>query len=126
LGDDFDGINIFNTKCISVFDQGKLIAGGYFDIGLQAGTSILHFYDPAYSRFSLGKFLILITLDYLKLQGHTKYYPGYVVQGFSKMDYKLFLGKEAAQYFAPETMNWKYFKEEILVAPVDQDLPEEE
>jgi arginine-tRNA-protein transferase len=126
LGDDFDGSNIFNTKCISVFDRGKLIAGGYFDIGLQAGTSILHFYDPAYSRFSLGKFLILITLDYLKTQGHTLYYPGYVIQGFSKMNYKLFLGKKAAQYFEPEAMAWKHFKEEILIASADQEFPDEE
>jgi arginyl-tRNA--protein-N-Asp/Glu arginylyltransferase len=120
LGEDFDGINIFNTKCISVFDQGKFIAGGYFDVGLQAGTSILHFYDPEYSRCSLGKFLILLTLDYLQKQGHVLYYPGYVVQGFSKMDYKLFLGKEAAQYFDPETMTWKYFTDEILITSADQ------
>ena len=116
LGDDYDGINIFNTKCISVFDDGKLIAGGYFDLGLQAGSSILHFFDPDYSRYSLGKLLILVTLDHLKTHGYSLYYPGYVVQGFNKMDYKLFIGKKSAQYFDPETMGWKYFKEEILIA----------
>ena len=116
LGDDYDGINIFNTKCISVFDDGKLIAGGYFDLGLQAGSSILHFFDPDYSRYSLGKLLILVTLDHLKTHGYSLYYPGYVVQGFNKMDYKLFIGKKSAQYFDPETMEWRYFKEEILTA----------
>jgi arginyl-tRNA--protein-N-Asp/Glu arginylyltransferase len=125
LGDDFDGINIFNTKCISIFDRGKLIAGGYFDIGLQAGTSILHFYDPAYSRYSLGKYLILLTLDYLRAQGCSLYYPGYVVHGFTKMDYKLFLGKEAAQYFEPETTSWRYFREEILITTAEQPIPKE-
>lgn len=125
LGDDFDGNNIFNTKCISVFDQDKLIAGGYFDVGLQAGTSILHFFDPEYSRYSQGKYLILLTLDYLRAQGYTLYYPGYVVQGFSKMDYKLFLGKDAAQHFDPETTAWIYFKEEILIISQDQRVPKE-
>jgi hypothetical protein len=36
------------------------------------------------------------------------------VEGHSKMDYKLFLGKEQAQYFDPETVTWKYFQESIL------------
>jgi hypothetical protein len=30
------------------------------------------------------------------------------------MNYKLFLGPEIAEYFAPETMGWKKFNEEIL------------
>lgn len=114
LGDDFTG-NIFHTKCISVYDQEKLIAGGYFDLGLQAGTSILHFYDPNYSHYSLGKFLILLTVDYLRAKGFLWYYPGYVIQGLSKMDYKLFLGREVSQYFDPETIGWHYFNERILI-----------
>jgi arginyl-tRNA--protein-N-Asp/Glu arginylyltransferase len=120
LGNDFDGTNIFNTKCISVFDEGKLIAGGYFDVGLQAGSSILHFYDPEYGRYSPGKLLILITLDHLRANGYTLYYPGYVIQGLKKMDYKLFLGRESAQYFDPEGMTWRLFKDEILIDPERQ------
>ena len=106
--------NIFTTKCISVFDKDVLIAGGYFDVGKISAASILHFFDPEYKRFGLGKYLILVTIDYLKQQGFTLYYPGYVVEGLSKMDYKLFLGREAARYFEPETLAWKYFDERIL------------
>jgi leucyl-tRNA---protein transferase len=106
--------NIFTTKCISVYDKDILIAGGYFDVGEISAASILHFFDPIYKRFSLGKFLILITIDYLKQHGFTFYYPGYVVEGLSKMNYKLFLGKEAAQYFDPETAIWKKFEDNIL------------
>jgi arginyl-tRNA--protein-N-Asp/Glu arginylyltransferase len=55
-----------------------------------------------------------LTLDYLKDEGIPYYYPGYVVQDVAKMNYKLFLGPEIAEYFAPETMGWKKFNEEIL------------
>lgn len=106
--------NIFNTKCISVYDHDTLIAGGYFDVGDKASASILHFFDPQYRKYSLGKYLILITIDYLKLQGYEYYYPGYVVEDVAKMDYKLFLGKCEAQYFDPLTVRWKYFEEGIL------------
>ena len=106
--------NIYNTKCISVFDGNNLIAGGYFDVGDKAAASILHFFDPLYSRYSLGKYLILLTINYVKLNHYDYYYPGYVVEGVSKMNYKLFLGKEQAQYFDPETVGWKYFQESIL------------
>lgn len=109
--------NIYHTKCISVFDGDQLIAGGYFDVGDQAAASILHFFAPSYKKHSLGKYLMLITVDYLKLNHFAYYYPGYVVEGNSKMNYKLFLGKEAAQYFDPATTAWKYFQENILVKP---------
>lgn len=117
FGEETTDKNIYNTKCISVFDQDKLIAGGYFDVGHKAAASILHFFDPLYKSNSLGKYLILLTIEYLKLNRYEFYYPGYVVEGLSKMNYKLFLGKEAAQYFDPETVTWKYFEESILVKP---------
>jgi leucyl-tRNA---protein transferase len=110
----FNKKNIFNTKCISVFDDDNLIAGGYFDVGDQAAASILHFYDPLYGRYSLGKYLILLTTDFLKANGFEYYYPGYVVEGLSKMNYKLFLGKQEAKYFDPERGTWEYFQDHIL------------
>ena len=111
---DHTGQSIFNTKCISVYDGDKLIAGGYFDLGATSAASIIHFYDPRYGQFSLGKLLILLTTDYLRLNGYEFYYPGYVVEGLSKMDYKLFLGKQEARYFNPEKAMWEYFQEGIL------------
>ena len=115
FGEESTDSNIYNTKCISVFEGNQLIAGGYFDLGDHAAASILHFFDPLYKGNSLGKYLILLTIDYLKSTQYQFYYPGYVVEGNSKMNYKLFLGKEAAQYFDPETVSWKYFQENILI-----------
>jgi leucyl-tRNA---protein transferase len=107
--------NLYKTKCISVYDQDSLIAGGYFDVGATSAASILHFFDPLYKDYSLGKYLILLTADFLKSSGYEYYYPGYVVAGKDKMNYKLFIGKEATQYFDPETISWKYFQENILL-----------
>lgn len=121
FGEEPTGRNIYNTKCISIFDRDKLIAGGYFDVGDKTAASILHFFDPIYKSKSLGKYLILLTIDYLRLNQFEFYYPGYIVEGNSKMNYKLFLGKEVAQYFDPETVAWKYFQESILVKPSDSD-----
>jgi leucyl-tRNA---protein transferase len=117
------GKTIFNTKCISVYDGTQLVAGGYFDLGEKAAASILHFYDHTYARHSLGRYLILRTIQYLKQHRFQFYYPGYVVEGLSKMDYKLFLGREVAQYFDPRSMAWRPFDEQILVRqPQDEVL----
>jgi arginine-tRNA-protein transferase len=114
-GDEDPASTIFETKCISIFDQSTLIAVGYFDCGNKAAASILHGYHPDYKRYSLGKYLILITMDYLRTNDYRYYYPGYVVEDLNKMDYKLFLGKDQAEYFKPETLSWEFFKDELLV-----------
>lgn len=107
-------LNIYNTKVISIYDGDKLIAAGYFDVGEDAGASILHFFDPAYPRTSLGRFMMLLTIDFLRSNGSKFYYPGYVVAGKPKMNYKLFLGREIATYYEPTTGVWLPFDETIL------------
>lgn len=114
FGDEVD-TNIFQTWCISVYDQEQLIAAGYFDAGSTSVASILHFFDPDYSDASLGKFLILCTLDWMRAQSYNLYYPGYVVAGKPKMDYKLFLGESIAEYYDLEEGLWKPFNKQILL-----------
>ena len=106
--------SIFKTHCISVFDGDKLIAGGYFDTGENSAASILHFFDPEYKRCSLGKYLLLVTVDFLKSAGYSFLYPGYVLAGNTKMDYKLFLGKKVMQYYDAAAEAWKPFQDTIL------------
>ena len=118
FGDNGVEKNIYQTKCISVYDQNKLIACGYFDLGILSGTSILHSFDPAYKNKSLGKYMMLLTIDFLRSVSSNFYYPGYLVSGISKMDYKLFVGKEATQYFDPGSKTWKVFQDDILVPDV--------
>lgn len=101
--------NIFRTQCISVFDRDKLIAVGYVDLGDDSAAAILNFYDPDYKRHSLGKYVMLLTVDLLKTRGYKFYYPGYLLAGKPKMDYKLFLGTQVAQFYNPETTAWEAY-----------------
>lgn len=118
-----DDINIFDTCSIEIFDGDKLIAVGIFDVGNIAAQSIMHFYDPEYSLYSLGKYLVLLTIDYLKNKNFIFYYPGYVVAGRPKFDYKLFIGEAIAYYFDSEISDWILFNHDRLI---DKDYSEEE
>lgn len=122
FGEEGAQTNIYNTKCISIYHVDRLIAAGYFDVGEHAGASIVHFYDPEYSRYSLGKYLILITLDYFRDHNLRFYYPGYVVAGKEKMNYKLFLGRDIAACYDPVTRSWHRFDERILQPEVLSEL----
>jgi arginine-tRNA-protein transferase len=105
---------IFQSWILRIYDGEKLIALGIFDKGQNAASSQIHCYDPAYARHSLGKYLMLLTIDHLKRADFQWYYPGYVFAGYSKMNYKLFLGKEYSEYFDPEGNQWLGFDESIL------------
>lgn len=110
--------NIYRTTAILVYDQDKPVSCGIFHVGADSVASVLHFFDPLYKKFSPGKYLMLSTIDYCRDRGLAWYYPGYVIGGNPKMDYKLFLGKDKAQYYSPEphplSGRWLPFSEEIL------------
>lgn len=105
---------IYDTSALVVSDGDRTVAMGIFDTGARSAASILHFYDPDYARYSLGKYLILLTLDVLRERGFEWYYPGYVVTGERRFDYKLFLGRDKASYFDPRIQEWAPFRDEIL------------
>lgn len=97
-----NGENIYTSKAILISKEDRLLACGIYHIGSKALCSILHFFDPDFKKRSLGKYLILLTLDYCRENRISYYYPGYIIEGNPKMDYKLFLGKESAKYYVPE------------------------
>src|SRR5688572_26698452 len=99
--------NIYNTREISLFDDGKLIAVGYFDLGEKSAAGISSFYDPAYKKYSLGKYLIYLKIEYCKKLGLDYFYPGYFVPGYSLFDYKLDIGKSALEYLEFTSSKWK-------------------
>ena len=113
-----DESNIYDTKAIIIRDGDRIISCGIFHEGVTSAASIIHFYDPDFCRFSPGKYLILKTLDYCRLRGIELYYPGYIIQGNPKMNYKLFLGQEVAHYYHPEpnplSGSWLPFQSDIL------------
>ena len=108
--------NIFTTKIIELRDGGRLVGAGIFDQGRRTTAGIVNFYDPAYRRYSLGKHLLLLTTEYTRQQRLTYYYPGYVIQGYPKFDYKLFACPAATEVFDCVRQQWEPFAWEKVAA----------
>lgn len=106
--------NIYNTQVIEIRDNNVLIAAGIFDLGSNSIAGIMNFYDPAYKKYSLGKYLMLLKMEYAKTLGMQWYYPGYIVYGYPKFDYKLFADKTAAELFIPELNAWVNYNAALL------------
>jgi arginine-tRNA-protein transferase len=98
--------NVFNTYLIEVKDNEQLIAAGIFDSGHESIAGILNFYHPDYRKYSLGKYLMLLKIEYAVRAGKKFYYPGYIVQNYPRFDYKLFADKNAAELYIPEQNSW--------------------
>jgi arginine-tRNA-protein transferase len=98
--------NIYETYELNVYDNDQLIAVGIFDLGKESAAGITSFYEPAYKRFSLGKYLIYMKINYCKVKGLNYFYPGYFVPGYTAFDYKLNIGKSALQYYSIESGEW--------------------
>lgn len=108
LADDGSG-NEFNTYEVGVYDEGKLIALGVFDIGNETAEGIVSIFDPNYKKYSLGKFLVLKKIEFLILKDIKIFYPGYYVPGYKQFDYKLDISKNATYFLDIVSKSWKHF-----------------
>lgn len=98
--------SIYNTHCYEVRDGKKLVACGYFDSGDNSIAGIMNIYHPDYRQTSLGKYLMLLKINYALQQAKKFYYPGYISTGITKFDYKLFPGKEPVEVYLTKTGRW--------------------
>ena len=100
---------VFRTEIVEVRDQGQLIAAGILDAGSDSIAGIVNFYDPDYRKFSLGKYLLLLKIEYARAEQLAYYYPGYLVHGYPKFDYKLWACPAATEVFNSRTHHWRPF-----------------
>ena len=112
--------NLFDSEIIEIRDGGKLIAAGIYDKGSTAIAGIMNFYDPAYRKYSLGKYLML-----LKMQNAIKnkiqfYYPGYIAYGYNKFNYKLFPNPRLAEIFDAKKKVWLPYNKGLLFQLVEE------
>ena len=84
-----------------------MIATGFFDLGKKSAAGISSFYDPAYKKYTLGKYLIYLKVAHCKKLGLQFFYPGYFVPGYSLFDYKLEIGKPVLQYLEFTSSKWR-------------------
>lgn len=106
--------NVFHTYMIEIREGGQLIAVGIFDKGKKSIAGIMNFYNPAYKKCSLGKYLMLLKIKYAQEKKIQWYYPGYIVPGYPKFDYKLFVDKLAAEIFIPEANSWQLYDQALV------------
>lgn len=103
--------SIYNTLEVNLYDGKKRVACGYFDLGERSAAGISSFYDPAYKRYSLGRYLIYLKLDYCRNLGLQYFYPGYFVPGYSYFDYKLKMGSNAQDFYSYAHDRWLPIKQ---------------
>lgn len=84
--------SVFETYEVCVYDGDHLVAVSYFDVGKESVASILGLHDPAYQKYSLGMYTMLLEVQFAMASGMQFYYPGYVLDNYPKFDYKLRLG----------------------------------
>ena len=112
--------NIYDTYEVAIRDNGKLIGVSFFDLGDKASASIMGVYDPDYQKFSLGYYTMLREIIFSKTAGMDYYYPGYVVPGYRRFDYKLRIGN--VDYYLPETRSWKPYTADNISALLSERL----
>jgi leucyl-tRNA---protein transferase len=108
------GKSVFDSYLIEVRHDDKLIAAGIFDKGMDSIAGIVNFYHPDYKKYSLGKYLMLLKLQYCRDNKIGWYYPGYFGPELPKFAYKLFMDKNATEVFLPENKSWISFAEFVL------------
>lgn len=98
--------SIYDTRCITIRHEGKLIAAGFFDKGEKTMAGILNCYHPDYAKQQLGKYLVLLKIAYAQQQQLDYYYTGYLSTADPKFDYKLFAGKDATEVYNRNQQQW--------------------
>lgn len=96
----------FDSYLIEVRHGNKLIAAGIFDKGKDSIAGIVNFYHPDYKKYSLGKYLMLLKVQYCRDHQLGWYYPGYFGPELPKFSYKLFVDKNATEVFIPDMKQW--------------------
>ena len=97
-----------NTPCegleLAVYENARLIATSFFDVGGSALSGVYAVFDPDESHRSLGIFTMLKEIEFAIRGGWQFYYQGYCYSGESFYDYKKrFCGTEAFDW----TGNWE-------------------
>ncbi|MDZ7934893.1 MAG: arginyl-tRNA--protein arginylyltransferase [Emticicia sp.] len=109
--EDRTSLRIFDTVEINIYDENKLIATGFLDLGEKSAAGISCFYDADYRKYSLGKYLMYLKMEFCKHNGFHFFYPGYFAPTYPLFDYKLDLAKPTLQYLDLVADAWIPFEE---------------
>lgn len=96
--------NIFKTYEVAIYEGEKLVGLSYFDLGEESAASIIGIYHPDYKKHSIGFYSMLKEIEFCQNQGLRYYYPGYVVPGYPRFDYKARIGD--VDYYNLKRNDW--------------------
>ena len=113
-----DKRKLYNTWETCIYEGDKLIAASFFDLGQDSLASIMGLFNPDYEKFSLGIYTMLLEIRFGKAHNMQFYYPGYVVPGYKRFDYKLRVGD--TEFYDLRNRQWL-----PSYKMVDQELPAE-
>ncbi|HEY0658296.1 MAG TPA: hypothetical protein VGD05_07470, partial [Pyrinomonadaceae bacterium] len=92
---------------VCVYDDEKLLAASFFDVGEKAISSVYAMFEPTETRRSLGIYTMLLEIEYARTNAVEFYYQGYAYEGNSFYDYKKrFNGLERYDWCG----NWKSYE----------------
>ncbi len=94
---------------VCLYDEEKLLAASFFDVGATAVSGIYAMFDPLETTRSLGIFTILLVINYAIETGKIHYYPGYAYVEDSFYDYK-------KRFSALEFFDWNGIWENLNTA----------
>ena len=101
--------NIYASQEVAIYEADRLIAFSFFDLGKKSIASIMGVFDPDYERESLGYYTLLEEITFGMHHGYEWYYPGYVVPGYDRFEYKLRTGP--AEYFDVPSQSWHPYEQ---------------
>lgn len=119
--EDYDQESIYNTYEVNIRDKNtkELVGASYFDLGSNSVASILGIYEPELKAHSLGYYTMLLEMQYCLDNGFRYYYPGYIVPGYQRFDYKLRIGN--CDYYDLASGNWLPWDDfKVEDGPVEQ------
>ncbi|MCK6602591.1 MAG: arginine-tRNA-protein transferase [Bacteroidetes bacterium] len=88
------------NQSVVVFQEDRLVAASFLDIGSWSTSSIYGVFDPGLMQRGLGIFTMLIELQFSLKTGKKYYYPGYATEEPSVYDYK-------KQFHGLERYSWE-------------------
>lgn len=126
LYNDEENANVFDSYIVEIRDGSQLIAAGIFDNGNNSIAGIINFYHPDYKKYSLGKYLMIVKMQYALNAGKLWYYPGYIVHNYPKFDYKTFAGTAYCEIFIPGTEKWYRYNKHLVALIADKSFTTDE
>lgn len=88
------------NKKFCVFEDGKLVAASFFEMGVNTSYGYYAIFDPEIEWRSLGIFTMLKEIEYATEQGNEFYYLGYAFDKPTLYDYK-------KRFHGLESYDWK-------------------